>query len=547
MSLYGTARAQIHRVLQHTWLVLVPTTLCFVGAALWATATKDRFSARSILIVRTAKPADRLLQSAVAASAKDVMRTVQQRMLPYDHLAEVTKDQELYPELWRLENGKVDDRGMQEAVRKMRKNLMVRVDGRSGTVHVAYTTSAGPHPSETCRDVVNQLVKLFTSRHSRSVTTEGAGIKHFLETSEAQSRKDLQLAEGTLHAFRTKHAGQLPEDVPQQRDNIQIAERRIENAKAAQERNRLSIDNLQIELFQARESLRLHQEEFHADDEIRGLRGVVRTLRHNLLAAGTTHTEDSDVITGLKDQIARGEKRIAELIAAKKAEDTTKNHTTLMFEALIKMHERNITTLTEQNKLSQESILVAHKAIETAQENVRISNDIKNEYQALVREVETAKTRRNVLEGKLQAADIQVRFGERDGDMDAATPVEIYERARVNSLPVGPKRLEMSLMGLAFGLAAGVGLVILKTKMDRSVRTSDDIRLLLPGAVVITMPEVVSVTDRAYRWTGRIVLITCLLAAIAVGVAGLGIRMEWWGDPATLDAWLDSIDLPLPR
>ena len=144
----------------------------------------------------------------------------------------------------------------------------------------------------------------------------------------------------------------------------------------------------------------------------------------------------------------------------------------------------------------------------------------------------------------------QVRFGQRKGkgEKASATPVDVYEKARANSLPIGPKRLETSLMGLAMGLAAGVGLVILKTKLDRTVRTSDDIRLLLPGAVVITMPDVVTVPEQAYRWTGRVLLIIVLLAALGVGIGGLGIRMEWWGDPVALDSMLDSLDLPIiPR
>ena len=84
-----------------------------------------------------------------------------------------------------------------------------------------------------------------------------------------------------------------------------------------------------------------------------------------------------------------------------------------------------------------------------------------------------------------------------------------------------------------------VGLAIARNKLNATYEQAEDLRALMPGAVLVTIPEVRTSGVRVGRAIAG-VLGGLVLAGIFAGtVAILGIQLGWWGEPAMIQALLD--------
>ena len=77
-----------------------------------------------------------------------------------------------------------------------------------------------------------------------------------------------------------------------------------------------------------------------------------------------------------------------------------------------------------------------------------------------------------------------------------ASNIRLVETATPAIYPVAPNKRRTLMMGLALGLAAGIGLAFLLERMDQTLRTEDDIYRLSDVPVLSVIPE----ADRAQTY-----------------------------------------------
>jgi succinoglycan biosynthesis transport protein ExoP len=80
------------------------------------------------------------------------------------------------------------------------------------------------------------------------------------------------------------------------------------------------------------------------------------------------------------------------------------------------------------------------------------------------------------------------------------SPVRLVDRAPVPEVAVWPRPFLIMALGCAFGLVAGIGLAVLRVRMDRSVNTPDDVTTL--GVTVLGLVPTIQM-DKASGATGR--------------------------------------------
>jgi hypothetical protein len=115
----------------------------------------------------------------------------------------------------------------------------------------------------------------------------------------------------------------------------------------------------------------------------------------------------------------------------------------------------------------------------------------------------------------------------------------VEQGAFVPIKPASPDRLMTSLVGLLIGLGVGVGLAFLRHRMDASYRQADDLRALMPGAVLVTIPEVRTSGVRIGRALMNVVAGLALAGIFAATVGILGIQVGWWGEPEMIRALIE--------
>lgn len=70
------------------------------------------------------------------------------------------------------------------------------------------------------------------------------------------------------------------------------------------------------------------------------------------------------------------------------------------------------------------------------------------------------------------------------GVASAPLRVTVYERGKLSTAPVAPRKKLMLLMGGFFGLAAGVALAVVRDKLDRSLKTPEDVTAVAHAPVL---------------------------------------------------------------
>src|SRR5207244_5348906 len=65
----------------------------------------------------------------------------------------------------------------------------------------------------------------------------------------------------------------------------------------------------------------------------------------------------------------------------------------------------------------------------------------------------------------------------------------VLDPARVPERPFSPDRMRINLMGIAVGLLLGLGATAGLEYLDTTLKTEDDVRLLLGLPVIATIPE----------------------------------------------------------
>jgi hypothetical protein len=172
------------------------------------------------------------------------------------------------------------------------------------------------------------------------------------------------------------------------------------------------------------------------------------------------------------------------------------------------------------------------KAIAAAQ--LRNINASRNEvlYLALKREVEDLEERYAAIETRLADAQYKRKYGE----YDSTTPILVEQSGFVPARPARPDRLVTSLIGMLVGIGIGVGLAIARFKLNATYQQAEDLRALMPGAVLVTIPEVRTSGVRISRAIAGVLGGLVLAGLFAGTVAILGIQLGWWGEPEMIRA-----------
>ncbi len=175
------------------------------------------------------------------------------------------------------------------------------------------------------------------------------------------------------------------------------------------------------------------------------------------------------------------------------------------------------------------------KTIDETRTRVFNAAQIEGPYLSLQRTVAEAETRYNSVFTRHAVADQRARLDQHA----TVSPIEVEQSAYVPAQPASPDRLVTSLMGLVLGLGLGVGLAVARHKLDRSYHRPDDLRALLPGAVLVTVPEV---HEKGTRFgvmfasvLGGLVLACIFTATVAI----LGVQVGWWGEPEMVRALIN--------
>lgn len=406
------------------------------------------------------------------------------------------------------------------AVEHMRKSITVDlVQSPSGEINAFKVSYSAPSPAIAQR-VASDLTNMFISENLRVRQAESEGATNFLQGQLDRARQNLAEQDAKVKNFEMGHQGELPD---QQASNLQILNglqgqlQGEEDALRAAMQQRSYFQTL-VEQYRSAAPART------ADGAPTGLATLdqqLGDLRAKLADLSTRYTDAYPDVQNTKGQIAKLEKSRAALAAQLKAHangDETDTASIVdnapLMQAQSQLHATETEISTRQTAISQ-----TQAKINQYQGRLNAAPAVQEQMADLNRGAQQSQADYNDLlkkenDSQMATSLEQVQQGER---------FTIQDPPNYPLKPDFPNHLKFCGMGIAMGLFLGIGLVGGLEYFDDRMHLGEEIRDLLPVAVISEVPEIVTPDDvrEARRrvmtgWATAAVVLLTILAGAAV-------------------------------
>lgn len=424
-----------------------------------------------------------------------------------------------------------DERGLKTPdakVDRMRNGIdiaLVRDAQNRITAFNVYYTARDPHLAQ---QVTSELTNLFINENLELRQRQSEDTTKFLESQLEDARQSLATQEQKIREFKGQHLQELP---TQQQSNLQILAG-LQSQLQAEQDGLGAAQQQHVYLETLLSQYRTLQGSATAsngtapglpaiDEELEKLKAQLSDLR-------SRYTDRHPDVRKLKDQIAQTEKMRVQLLAELKSKQSGGQTDASPANAHV------IGDLAQATPLAQLQSQLQANELETKNRQKTIANlqEKINDYQARLnqepmREQQLADLTRGYDQTKATYDDLLKKENESEmaTDMEKLQQGERFQIIDAPSLPVKPdfpNRFKFCGIGLAVGLALGLGVVALLEMMDDRLYGEKEIKDLLPVPVMSEIPVIVNPSDevRAKRamwlgWATAIVVFMTILAGSA--------------------------------
>ncbi len=414
-----------------------------------------------------------------------------------------------------------------QKVALMRKDIDIELvrDVQNQAITAFRVSYLAPDPRE-AQQVTSELTNLFIDENTRVREQESEDTTRFMVDQVASARSSLADQDAKVRAFQAQHEGELPD---QEQTNLQILsglQSQLQNeqdALNAVKQQRVYHQTL-IDQYRAMQGT-THTANGSPTD-LAGVDQRLETLRTKLADLSTRYTDRYPEVQDLKAEIAKTEKTRDQLIANMqnavngKEQKTERNSQT----QVLTDPAQDAPFLQLQSQLQADQVEIANREQAIASLKSRI-----NEYQARLSEEPAIEQQfADLTRGYDQSQKNYNDLLQKEKDSQMATSMEqMQEGERFTmidppSLPIKPdfpNRLKMCGAGLGAGVALGLLIVAGLESLDDRLHTDQQIRNLLPVAVVAEVPSISSPQDEGKR-KRRLVLGWAMTALIVAAIAG---------------------------
>lgn len=536
---------------RRTWyIVLVGAAvmaLAVAGALLWPPTYR---ASATILIEEPDVPAD-LVKSTVSDFADERLQMIQQRVMTTQNLIGLIDKLGLY-----TEEQKTTPKSA--IVAKMRTKIdleLVSADasgaksGKKNQATIAFTLSFDGEEPAMAQRVANELVTLYLSENQRSREEQAAGTAGFLGGEAQRLAEQIKALEVQLSAFKSKHAGALPDD---RQTNSQMLDRTesqyLENMRQMQslqerqaflESQLTTIDpslpvsgNGQNSLDPATQLLALQAKYTEMSAKYGANHPDVVNLKRqiNALKAGGASVGSDAAnaeVAKLEADLAAAQqkygkshpdvKRLQKQLAAAKAELSGPAQPTVRAArnpAYVQIQAQLASIRAEMDGAKSEANALQEK-IKNLEQRVFQSPEVERDYLNLKRDYDAAVAQYQAVSSKQSEANLARNLeSERMGEK-----LSLIEPPALPTEPVKPNRPLVLLAGVVLAIASGMGSGVLADSIDAKVHGQRQLGNVVGVVPLVVVPKIRTVAERRkrlLRWLAGLFAVLLLAGAAAL-------------------------------
>ena len=388
-----------------------------------------------------------------------------------------------------------------EKVERMRKDIdieLVRDAANQVTAFNVYYTSGDPN---TAQQVTSELTNLFINKNLEVRQQQSEDTTKFLSDQLEIARKNLADQEEKVRVFKSQHMGELPGQLSANLQILNGLQGQLQSETDALTAAKQQHAYLQS-LYDQYRSMQASPKS--GDGSSLGLPAINEELdkeKAQLADLSSRYTERHPDVRKLKEQIARTEKMREQIVADLKARSEAQSDSASPASDTVTAGGAPSPMTQIKSQLQANDLEISNRERSMKDLSAKIADYQARLNQEPIREQQLADLTRGYDQSKADYDDLLKKKTE----SQRATTMELVqqgERFRIldpPSLPVKPdfpNRLKFCGFGLAFGLALGAGIVAILEMTDDRLHSEDEIKEMLPVAVMAEIPVIVNVADQ---------------------------------------------------
>ena len=447
---------------------LVVAVSISAAAIIAAFALPPAYESRTRLLLEAPQIPSELAASTVNVGTSQQLEIIEQRLMTRANLLEVARSQQVFRDIGAMSADQI--------VAGMQARTTINKSGGRGAAPILILGFQARAP-QIASGVLNEYLTLIERQNVEFRTERAGNTQEFFEQEVARLGQDLDAQSARILEFKTRNAGALPESLDyrlNQQNQMQQQLRRIDREITAL---RAQSERL-VEVFEATGGLEGAQGPRLSPDEER-----LREMRAQLDESLSIYSETNPRVRVLKARIAQLEERIergaqaADDTAGEEAETPEARRGAATLELQLSEIETRIGVLQEQREETQARLAELSETLEKTPANSVALDELQRDYANIEQQYNTAVDRL-----------ARASTGERIETLSRGQRLSVIEPPDTPNRPTKPDRVLIAGGGTAFGLAAGIALVVLIELLDRTARRSDDIVARLGVRPLATIP-----------------------------------------------------------
>lgn len=504
----------ILRILRkNVWFLLVPVSVAAAGTAMWARTLPDIYQSQTTILVVPQRISQSLVRSTIEVRIEERLPAIEQAIRSRTRLEGLIEEFDLYETERR-------QMVMEDVVALMNSHIYVNVI-RPDAFTVSYM---GLDPVKVMR-VADRLGTLFIDQSLSYRNNLTEDTDEFLESQLLETRQALEEQERRLENYRRTYAGQLPNQVDANLQQVSTANMQVQRAvdsinQAMQRRLLVEQQLANLERVQPADLTRA-MAEGAGGAQLPGVGGAIaevnaaQTALEALEARGLKpgHPDLDAARRALRDAEAR---LAADTAASPGTGASSVSPAEAARQTRVRELRAEIAELDRQisgARLEEERFRAAADA---AQGRLEALPTRETEMVGLMRDYDIInETYRSLLQKK-EEARISANLERRQ----VGEQFNVLDPARVPERPFYPNRTRLNLMGAVLGLFAGLGMVGLFEYRDRSLHDEEDVTSVLGLPVLAVVPVMMSDDDRRSSFRRKL-LINLACGTVVVALAAV--------------------------
>lgn len=506
-----TAQDVLRAVSRRGLLMIVPFLVISLATIAVARHLPNRYRSETLILIVPQRIPEAYVRSTVTGRIEDRLKSISQQILSRTRLERVIQDFNLYVE----QRGRLP---MEDVVEGMRSDIMVETV-KGDAFRVAYTAE----DARTAMKVTERLASMFVEENLRDREVLADGTNQFLESQLEDARRRLVEQEKKLEEYRLQHSGELPSQLQSNLQVIQTTQLQVQALldSLSRDRDRRALLDRSIRDVEELESAPAQVRSIPAAGDVPATVGTSPAEQLELATKTLSalelrlKSEHPDVI-----QMKRLVNELQARVGAEASEKGSSPPSQLVSAAEVAKEKRIRAMRAELESLDRQ---IAFKESEerrlrhvtaTYQSRVEAVPARESEMTELMRDYDTLRAMYTGLLAKKEESRIAANLERRQ----IGEQFKILDPARLPERPVSPNRALINSLGALFGLALGIGLVVLLEFRDSSIKTEEDIvgGLALPALAIIPV-LLTSGERRKLKWR-RVMLSSVATVSICVCV-----------------------------